>query len=88
MDTGSLTASMFTHHDQMDVRAASQRLYLTPTSSGSSLPRLAAPAAAQPAQVMELATLSSEAAGPRSNAESGDAAGAAQAAAKAVEAEA
>lgn len=81
---------MFTHHDQLDVRAASQRLYLTPTSSGSSLPRLAAPAAAQPAQATEPATLSGVAAGPRSNAEPGNAAGAGAAAApaKAVQAEA
>lgn len=67
LDTGSVTASMFTHHDHMDVRAASQRPYLTPSSSASSLPRnppaaaataaAAAAVPAVPAQAMEMSAL-------------------------------
>ncbi|EDW58851.2 E3 ubiquitin-protein ligase MARCHF4 [Drosophila virilis] len=40
IDTASTTASMFTHHDQLDVQArSSQPQFLTPSSSASSLPR-------------------------------------------------
>ncbi|XP_064547044.1 E3 ubiquitin-protein ligase MARCHF4 [Drosophila montana] len=40
VDTASTTASMFTHHDQLDVQArSSQPQFLTPSSSASSLPR-------------------------------------------------
>lgn len=75
LDAGSVTASMFTHHDHLDVRAASQRPYLTPSSSGISLPRNPIAAAAVPAvpvQSMEMTALSCSAnanASPKSKAE-------------------
>ncbi|KAL7723381.1 hypothetical protein ACLKA6_019944 [Drosophila palustris] len=59
LDTASMTASMFTHHDQLDVprRSETQAAFLTPSSSVTSLPRdVAAP---PPAAATEVATSNS-----------------------------